>query len=240
MKNLNRWLLLFTFCFGLIVINCSIKPRTRLTSIPETPKADYLQTLPEYRLGFGDLLEVKFFNNSQFNETVVVRPDGRISMEKVGDIHVAGKTPKELSEAITIAYAEIIKNPEVTVIVRNFGGYQVYVLGEVNVPGAYPIQQNMTILQALAKAGGQKDTANLKSILLLRRQLDGGIAANRIDLSVPSLEEINKNDRSVEAFDIIYVPKSFIANVNTFLNQAFSGLIPPLDIYLRAVWWAKW
>jgi len=229
--------------FSLIIISCAIRPHTRAKTETEISKIEpktEIQALPEYRLGFGDVIEVKFFNNDQFNETLTVRPDGRISMQKVGDIQVAGKTPPELSNLITKTYAKIIKNPEVTVIVRNFGGYQVYVLGEVKSPGAFPLQRNLTILQSLALAGGQKETAALKSILLMRRNNDGTVDARRIDLSDNSPEAIQKNDVYVEAFDIIYVPKTFIANVNTFLDQAFSGVIPPLDIYLRAVWWRRW
>lgn len=195
---------------------------------------------PEYHLGFGDVIEVKFFNNEKFNEILTIRPDGRISMQKVGDILVAGMTPMELSKLITENYAKIIINPEVTVIVRNFSGHQVYVLGEVKTPGAYPIQKNLTILQSLALAGGQKETATLKSILLIRRSHDGAVDIRRIDLSKNSPDAIQKNDVSIQAFDIIYAPKTFIANINTFLDQAFSGVIPPLDIYLRAAWWSRW
>lgn len=205
---------------------------------PNITKSDTI--VAEYRLGFGDVIEVKFFNNSQFNETLTVRPDGRISMQKIGDIVVVGMTPTELSQYITRAYSRIIKDPEVTVIVRNFGGYQVYVLGEVKSPGAFPLQRNLTVLRSLALAGGQKETATLKSILLIRRKPDGTADVRRIDLSNNAPGAIQKNDIPLEAQDIIYVPKTFIANINTFLDQAFSGLIQPLDIYLRAVWWNRW
>lgn len=240
MKPITLFLILFLY---LSITSCAIRPRAKIKPEPQALASQsslFIQQIPEYRLGFGDVIEVKFFNNSQFNETITIRPDGRISMEKVGDISVAGMTPTQLSEVITQAYAKIIKNPEVTVIVRNFGGYQVYVLGEVKSPGSFAIQRNMTILQALAQAGGQKETANLKSILLMRRNQGQGVQAQRIDLSGPSAKAIKQNDIFVEAFDIIYVPKTFIANVNTFLDQAFSGVIPPLDIYLRAVWWSRW
>ncbi len=238
-------LILLSLCL-LVQFDCAIRPpsqgrqtKTVIKNIePVTAKSDTIQ--PEYRLGFGDVIEVKFFNNSQFNETLTVRPDGRISMQKIGEILVAGMTPNELSRHIREAYARIIKDPEVTVIVRNFGGYQIYVLGEVKSPGAFPMQRNLTVLQSLALAGGQKETAGLKSILLIRRRPDGSPEARRIDLSNNATDAIQKNDICVEAQDIIYVPKTFIANINTFLDQAFSGLIPPLDIYLRAVWWNRW
>ena len=92
--------------------------------------------MPEYRLGFGDEIEVKFFNNAQFNEMITVRPDGRITLEKIGDIYVTGMTPSQLDSLITTTYADIIRDPEVTVFVRKFGSYQTYILGEVGDPGA--------------------------------------------------------------------------------------------------------
>lgn len=234
---------LIIISFFLFTISCAIRPHAKAKPESEFSKLDRnpnTQTLSEYRLGFSDVIEVKFFNNNQFNETLTVRPDGHISMQKVGDIQVAGMTPTKLKDLITETYTKIIKNPEVTVIVRNFGGYQVYVLGEVKSPGAFPVQKNMTILHALAQAGGQKETAKLKSILLMRRSQDGTVEAKRIDLSGPTPEVIKKNDIYVEAFDIIYVPKTFIANVNTFLDQAFSGVMPLLDVYLRAALWSQW
>ncbi|HEX9970839.1 MAG TPA: polysaccharide biosynthesis/export family protein [bacterium] len=227
----------FTSCAIRLHKRTQPKPEVTASSEKETEAQLSSAVTPRYRLGFGDVIEVKFFNNEKFNETLTVRPDGRISMQKVGDIPVTGMTPMELSRVIDETYSKIIKNPEVTVIVRNFGGYQLYVLGEVKSPGAFPVQRNMTILQALASAGGQKETAKLKSILLMRRNDDGTVAATRLDLSGPSPESIQENDLHVAAYDIIYVPKTFIANVNAFLDQAFSGVIQPLDVYLRAVWY---
>lgn len=247
MIHTHQFMRITVICFSLLwlfsLVSCTIRPHSRLQP-PPPPSATEPQPPPvvdaEYRLGFGDIIEVKFFNNNQFNETLAIRPDGRISMQKIGEIFVAGMTPLELSQRITEVYAKIIKDPEVTVIVRNFGGHQVYVLGEVKSPGAFPLQRNLTVMQSLALAGGQKETAMLKSILLLRRQADGKIDVRRIDLSQNSPAAIQKNDLYLEAADIIYVPKTFIANINTFLDQAFSGIIPPLDIYLRAAWWSRW
>lgn len=221
---------------------CSTRPKPVLTNAPDRmPESAllYAEARPEYRLGYGDVIEVKFFNNNQFNETLTVRPDGRISMQVVGDIQVSRMTPSELGDQISIHYGKIIKNPEVTVLVRNFGGNQVFVLGEVESPGAFVLQREMSIIQALAQAGGHKNTARLKSIMLIRRDRHGLISAKRVDLSGPTAETLQKNDQTLQALDIVYVPKTFIANVNTFLEQAFSGIISPLDIYLKMVWWYR-
>jgi len=235
--------LLFFPVLMLEMTGCGNKMYTTVTPLAQRTEEHVTDAAPmtaEYRLGYGDVIEIKFFNNSQFNETVSVRPDGRISMEKVGDIVVADKTPNELSEVITSIYAKIIKNPEVTVIVRNFGSYQVYILGEVNKPGAIPMQRNLTVLQTLAHAGGQKESASLKSIILLRRLASGEVVGKRIDLSGPKANTVQLNDTFVHANDVIYVPKTFIANINAFIDQATSGIIKPLDIYLQAAWYSRW
>jgi len=233
----------FILLLFLLVSSCAIRPHIKSKPAPEVDESKQQQqqvslpATPKYRLGFGDVIEVKFFNNEKFNETLTVRPDGRISMQKVGDIPVAGLTPGQLRKLITKVYAKILKNPEVTVIVRNFGGNQVYILGEVNSPGAIPLQRDLTVLQTLAQAGGYTESANLQSVLLMRRKRDGTIAARRINLRGKSAEALLKSDIYVNASDVIYVPKTFIANVNTFVDQALAGFIKPLDVYLRAAWY---
>ncbi len=192
-------------------------------------------SVPEYRLGLGDVIEVKFFHNPRFNEIITVRPDGRIAMERIGEIVIAGMTPLELDSLITAKYSSFVQDPEVTVFVREFGGYQVYVLGEVNSPGGYPIQRSMTVLQALAAAGGTKDGAKLANVMVLRRRMSGEVEAFKVDLkhSVKSSNgDIVENDQFIRPLDIVYVPKTFIASASTFMGQVFTGLVPPVNVYL--------
>jgi len=117
--------------FSLFLTSCAIRVHKKVKPEPKVSESKEQQDLSvtsKYRLGFGDVIEVKFFNNDKFNETLMVRPDGRISRQKVGDILAAGLTLNQLSNLIIKVYASILKHPEVTVIVRNFGGYQVYML----------------------------------------------------------------------------------------------------------------
>ena len=199
--------------------------------------------VPEYTLGFNDELEIKFFNNERFNENVIVRPDGRISLAKVGDIFVLGMTPSELDSQITATYSRIIAQPDVTVLVRKFGGYQVYVLGHVEKPGGYPIERNMTILQALTLAGGPRETAQLKDVILMRRNQDGQLNAYKFDLSQPlTVTHTRKieNDHYVYPTDVIYVPETSFASANRFLRQMYDMVLPPTDLYLRTLWYTLW
>jgi len=127
--------LAFLFVICLYVSGCSERSLSKSNYQKSYSYPAEKTEVPEYTLGFGDVLEIKFFNNNQFNEIVSVRPDGRITMEKIGDIFVDGMTPSQLDSLITKTYADIILNPDVTVFVRQFGGYKVFVLGEVNTPG---------------------------------------------------------------------------------------------------------
>ena len=209
---------------------------------PEIFQSPHTATYPEYQLGFGDVVEVKFFNNPRFNETVAVRPDGRISLERMNEVFVIGMTPAQLDSLVSATYAQFVLNPEVTVFVRQFGGNQVYVLGEVKSPGGYPMQKDMTLLQALTTAGGPSETAKLKSVLLLREGRNHEIHALRLDLSKAihaSSGVVSSNALYVQAKDVIYVPKTFIGNVSTFLKQIYDGVLPPLSIYLQALWWSN-
>lgn len=239
--------LLAALCLGLAVFTRCSSYTTVKNSSPknlahERFSAPNESAYPEYRLGFGDVLEIKFFNNTRFNETVAVRPDGRISLEKMDDVFVLDKTPGQLDSLITAAYARFVLEPEVTVFVRQFGGNLVHVLGEVKAPGGYPLQKDMTLLQALTAAGGPLATAKLKSVLLLRETPDRQIQAVRFDLSKALRAghgEAVLSAARVRAQDVIYVPKTFIASTSAFLKQIYDGVLPPLDIYLRAVWWSN-
>ncbi len=190
-----------------------------------------------YRFGFGDSIEIKFFNNVEYNETVTVRPDGRISLQRIGDIYVINMTPAELDEIITKKYSEILIEPDVTVIVRDFGGQDVYVMGEVENPGVYKVTKGMTLIRAIAAAGGPKNAAQLKSVILLRNDGHQRGEALRINLDMGMLQRNINNDLPVQAFDMVYVPRTFIADLSSFITQVYDLALPPFDVWSRYTYW---
>jgi protein involved in polysaccharide export with SLBB domain len=192
-------------------------------------------TSPEYRIGILDELEIRVRYHERLNGLVKVRPDGRITLEDLGDIDAAGMTPAELDSAISQAYSAIVHAPEVTVIVRSFAGLSIYVLGEVDRPGMVELKPKMTVLQALAAASGPIRGAKLNSVVLVRRDATGALRATRLNLKPSLIKEGAYQDLYVQPEDLVYVPKTFIANVNDFLTQVYDGLFPPADIYLRAL-----
>jgi polysaccharide biosynthesis/export protein len=127
-----------------------------------------------YRVGAGDKLRVSVYKDPQASlESVQVRPDGKITMPLIGDVQATGKTPLELRESVSNALKVYMNNPSVDVIVLEATASTAFVLGEVNKPGTVALQGDMTVLQALAVAGGLKDFADAKNIRILRKGVAG-------------------------------------------------------------------
>ena len=126
----------------------------------------------EYFIQPGDQLDIKFFYNPELNETVSVRPDGKISLQLVDDVQAAGLTPSQLDEYLTNKYAKELRKPVVTVIVISFSGQVVYVGGEVNTPGLIDLSAGMSPLQAVINAGGFRETAMPQGAIVIRKDKD--------------------------------------------------------------------
>jgi polysaccharide biosynthesis/export protein len=129
--------------------------------------------VPEYRIARGDKLRIEVYKDAYLSQSVQVRPDGRITLPLAGDLSAEGLTSIELRDRISGLLKEYVANPVVTVIVVETVDPVVYVMGEVNQPGSVPMRGPMTVLQALAVAGGFKEFANAKGIRILRRTADG-------------------------------------------------------------------
>ncbi|MGA8223991.1 MAG: polysaccharide biosynthesis/export family protein [Candidatus Acidiferrales bacterium] len=123
---------------------------------------------PNYLIGAQDVLDVSVWKEPEVSRSVPVRPDGKISLPLLNDVQAAGLTPTQLAAQITESLKKFVANPQVTVIVTTMNSQRVYIMGEVNRPGAYPLLPGMTILQALSSGGGFTQYANTKKIYLLR------------------------------------------------------------------------
>jgi protein involved in polysaccharide export with SLBB domain len=185
-----------------------------------------VQNATEYRLQVGDQLDIKFFYNPTLNEQVIVRPDGRISLQLVQEILVAGLTPAGLTRELTDRYAVDLKQPQVTVIVRGFGAQRVFVDGEVNKPGMIPILTATTALQAIAQAGGLKESARATEVIVIRRGESTPPEAFQINLKTARNGTDFAQDITLAPFDILFVPRSRIGNVNVWLDQYIRKSIP--------------
>jgi polysaccharide export outer membrane protein len=129
-----------------------------------------LSVAADYHLALGDKLRIEVYRDAQLSQSVQIRPDGKITLPLVGDLDASGRTPIELRDVIARQLKEYMTNPVVTVIVVETKAPVAYVMGEVYRPGAVSLgDEPLTVLQALALAGGLKDFADTKNIHILRR-----------------------------------------------------------------------
>ena len=121
-----------------------------------------------YIIGAEDVISIRVWREPENSGNFTVRPDGKVSVPLVGEIQAAGLTPEQLSESIAASLERVMVHPEVTVGVEKVNSKKYYIQGEVNKPGSYPLVIPTTILEALVNAGGFREFANTKKIVILR------------------------------------------------------------------------
>jgi protein involved in polysaccharide export with SLBB domain len=199
-----------------------------VTEEPPPPSARLSGGAPPpsvYAIRPGDQLGIKFYQNKDLDEEVVVRSDGKISLQLIGDVQAAGLEPGGLARSIQTAYRSELSNPRVAVLVRKFGG-RVYVGGEVGKPGAVPLTSSLTLIQAIQQAGGFLPTAHLSQVVLIRRDPNGHPVGYAIDTRPIIGGWEPDKDVPLQPSDIAFVPRSKVADVNLFVRQYIRDNLP--------------
>lgn len=145
---------------------------TPATAAP-APRPAAAATSPDYKIVAGDKLNVQVYKDANLSQSLQVRPDGKITLPLVGDVRAEGRTATELRDSLVESLKEYNSNPVVTVIVTETVPPVFYVMGEVNAPGTLPLKGQITVVQALAMAGGFKDFAKKKDIMIQRKGATG-------------------------------------------------------------------
>jgi polysaccharide export outer membrane protein len=156
---------LFVGCLLLIVSGC----RGALPG-PWPPIEAAVQT---YRIGPGDVLRIAVFGNAELSSRVTVRPDGRVTLPLLDEIAVAGRTVTEVSTELSQGYRRFVQDARVALVIEEVHSYRVFVTGKVQRPGEFESRTPLTVMQALALAGGGARGANLDAIVILRRGTNG-------------------------------------------------------------------
>ncbi len=145
---------------------------------------------PSYRIQVGDRLRVAFAYEPHLDQDVAVRPDGRIALPLAGELRAAGRTPAELGAVLATRLEGALHRPEPTVIVHAAQPYQVFVGGGVRAPGAFALSPQLTALRAITAAGGARDPAALRSVMVVRQRPDGERILLRLDLDLGQGEDL--------------------------------------------------
>jgi protein involved in polysaccharide export with SLBB domain len=195
------YLLVFIF---VILAGCGGKTIPATPLMPaESSLAPRAETMPDYFLQPGDNLDIRFYKNPELNENVTIRPDGRISLEPIGDITAAGLTPGQLDKSLTEKYSKEIKNSIITVIVQTFGGQRIYVGGQVNTPMVVEVVGKINALEALVSAGGALPDANLSSVFIVSKGPDSQPLVRKVDLKKASKGQLSEAEYLLKPFDMV-------------------------------------
>lgn len=151
---------------------CSVAPaQAGQQAIPTKAPQPATTELPaDYVIGPEDVLGVVFWREPDMSGDVTVRPDGKISLPVIGTVQAAGLRPDELQRLVQTAAAKYISDPNIAIVVRTIHSRKVFVTGLVTRPGAYSLVGPLTLLQAIALAGGLMEYADAKNITLLRNE----------------------------------------------------------------------
>ena len=175
-RHTVRFVLLITFAISIgLATMASVAPSAFAQSAVTGAAASSSTVVPaplpkDYVIGVQDVLIVVFWNAKEMSADVVVRPDGKISLPLLNDIAAAGMKPEELALAITKDAAKFVKDPVATVIVKEIHSRKVYVVGEVAKPGSFLLVGDMTVLQAIAEAGGFLEGAKKSDVTIVRHE----------------------------------------------------------------------
>lgn len=189
------------------------------------PALTYSEQTPAYRFFPGDEVEITIFSAPELSRIATIGPDGRVALPLIGAVRAADLTADELRDLLVAAYATHLRMPELTVTPRTYGSRQVFVGGEVARPGIYEMPANIDAFQAVALAGGFLPSAHRRDVLVLSRA-SGTATVTQVDLSMRAVRAGLPEAQALQRYDVVYVPRSRISQVNLFMQQYVRDALP--------------
>lgn len=207
---------------------CSPVPSLPPAPLEPPPGAGYVSNLEPYRIQVGDILDVRLMLNPELNEEITVRPDGHISTTVTKDELAYGRTVPELDAALARDYGQVLKNPRLSVIVKSFAPNRFYVGGEVNNPGEFiTVGPTLTLSQAIARAGGLKTmSGDEDKVFIIRRGPNDVPQFFSVRFQDIMWGKNPASDVRLAPYDVVFVPRSGIAEVYRFFNQYLLQFVP--------------
>ena len=187
----------------------------------------FQERYPRYRLRPGDVLELNFLFSPEFNQSLVIQPDGYVNLRGIPDLRVQDKTVPEVVEILQAAYSKILRDPAITVELKEFEKPYFVVGGEVTKPGKYDLRGDTTVLEAITIAGGVSDKSKTSQVLLFRRVSDDWVEVKQVDMRRMLRERDLSEDLHLRPGDMVLVPKSLFSKLSRFIP------VPTLGAYFN-------
>jgi polysaccharide export outer membrane protein len=177
-----------------------------------------------YQVHSADVLELGFPFTPEFNQTVTVQPDGYITLRGVDGIRVEGQTLPEVTTSLRTAYTKVLHDPVINVELKDFEKPYFIVGGEVGHPGKFDLRSDTSATEAVAIAGGLKDSAKHSQVLLFHHVPDGWMQVKKLNMK----KMLNNADLNEDAYlqpgDFLYVPKNTMSKIAKFIPTSSLGL----------------
>ncbi len=217
----------FALAAAMIVAGCGTVNTHHMPYAPPVPDAAFVVPAAPYRIRIGDTLSIRLPLSPELDEEVSVRPDGGISATLDPDEHAAGRTVPELEAVLDHAYRHQLIEPQIAVVVKSSSPIRVFVAGAVSQPGEIKTDQNeLSLTQAIASAGGVKLAADENRVFILRHGADGKpmFLATRYKDVITGTNPMA--DVQLASGDVVMVPKSSIAMGYSYWNQYVQQFVP--------------
>jgi polysaccharide biosynthesis/export protein len=172
---------------------------------------------PRYHLEPGDSFDLTFEFVPDFNQTVIVQPDGFVTLRGIGDTKVANQTLPELTSTLCVAYGKIMATPSLFVVLKDFNKPYFTAGGQVARPGKYDLRAETTLAEAIAVAGGFTEKSKHSQVLLFRRVSDQWTEAKVIDVKKMFGSKDLTEDPVLQPGDMIVVPQNRFSKISRFL-----------------------
>lgn len=231
----RRSISVLAVCAGLLLASCAAPtappmgmgaqaPPQQQQAFSNIPYATWTDYEPDYRFYPGDELEVSVPSAPELTKTVTVQPDGRITLPLVGPVMAADRTIGQLQASISQAYSTQLLRPHVDVTAKA-APLKVFVGGEVGNPGVIDLNGDADALRAIIQAGDFRNTADRTGVFIIRRGPDGRGMIRRADL-LRGLSRAEADLVPLRRYDIVYVPRSGVAEANLHMQQYFRDMLP--------------
>jgi polysaccharide export outer membrane protein len=172
----------------------------------------------------GDSFDVDFAFSPELNQTVVVQPDGYVTLRSAGSLHVEGQTVPQLTGTIKKAYAGILHDPVVTVALKDFEKPYFVAAGQVGKPGKYELRSDTTLVEAVNIAGGFTDASKHSQVLLFRRVSNEMVEARVFDVKKMLASHNLQEDPHLLPGDMLFVPQNSISKIRRYLPTSSVGI----------------
>ena len=181
------------------------------------------QRNPRYQLCKNDVLELTLPMTPEFNQTVTIQPDGYITLLGAGDLHVEGQTIPELIQSVRSAYRGTLHDPVITIHLKDFEKPYFIAGGEVGHPGKYELRGDITVVEAVAVAGGFTESSKHSQVWVFRRVSNDWVETKELNVKKMLNAGNLREDMHLNPGDMLYVPKSTMGKIRRYLPVASLG-----------------